>query len=344
VAERNLQNVTINTELPIKSTPAPGRSTGRGSTDRVLQVGPLHPQVEKSITADYAAVRLPDGTDRAAFLNEHGASFAVAVTSGKVGVDTNLMAALPELRAVINFGVGYDTTDVAQAGERGIVVSNTPDVLNDCVADTALALLLDVFRRTSAADRFVRAGKWPGGSYPLATKFSGKRVGIVGLGRIGRAIATRLEGFNCVISYHNRNPVADVDYRYVPTLTELAGSVDALVVAAAGGPDSANLINAEVLAALGPQGYLINIARGSVVDETALVTAVVDGTIAGAGLDVFADEPRVPGALLDLDNVVLFPHLASGTHETREAMAELTVANLEQFVRFGTVLTPVAGF
>ncbi|RJT85295.1 2-hydroxyacid dehydrogenase [Cryobacterium melibiosiphilum] len=300
------------------------------------------PIVQATIAAEHGAVRVPDGVERAAFLAEHGSEFTVAVTSGKVGVDAELMAALPNLRAVVNFGVGYDTTDVAQARARGILISNTPDVLNDCVADTALALLLDVFRRTSAADRFVRRGDWLNGNFPLATKLSGKRIGIVGLGRIGTAIAQRVEGFNCVISYHNRKPAVGVDYRYVASLTELATDSDALIVAAAGGSDSVKLITAEVLAALGPQGVLINIARGTVVDEAALVEALLSGALGGAGLDVFEAEPHVPEALLALDNVVLLPHLASGTTETRAMMADLTLANLHSFLLDGSLVTPVS--
>lgn len=309
----------------------------------VLQVGPLMPAVQEAITSEYGAVRLPDpGPEREAFLKQHGGSFEVAVTSGKIGVGTVLMRALPNLRAVINFGVGYDTTDVAQAAERGITVSNTPDVLNDCVADTAIALYLDVLRRTSAADRFVRRGDWLSkGNFPLASKASGKKVGILGLGRIGRVIARRLEGFDCAISYHSRNPVGDVSYEYKSSPRELAADCDVLIVAAAGGPGSARLVDAGVIEAIGPDGYLINIARGSVVDEDALVAALLAGRIAGAGLDVFADEPKVPEDLLALENVVLLPHLGSGTHETRAAMAELTLANLRQFVATGSVLTAV---
>jgi lactate dehydrogenase-like 2-hydroxyacid dehydrogenase len=309
----------------------------------VLQVGPLMPAVQESIREDYDAVRLPDaGTGREEFLRLQGATFEVAVTSGKFGVGTDLMRALPNLRAVINFGVGYDTTDVAQAAERGITVSNTPDVLNDCVADTAVALYLDVLRKISAADRYVRRGDWLSqGNFPLATKASGKKVGILGLGRIGRVIARRLKGFDCDISYHSRNAVAGVAYRYAASPVELAGGCDVLIVAAAGGPGSARLVDAEVIDALGPDGYLINIARGSVVDEEALVAALLAGRLAGAGLDVFADEPKVPEDLLSLDSVVLLPHLGSGTNETRAHMAELTLANLRSYVTTGSVLTAV---
>ena len=309
----------------------------------VLQVGPLMPTVQQSIRSEYNAVRLPDSSpEREEFLQHHGGTFEVAVTSGKFGVGPDLMRALPNLRAVINFGVGYDTTDVAQAARRGITVSNTPDVLNDCVADTAIALYLDVLRRVSAADRFVRRGDWLSkGNFPLATKASGKRVGILGLGRIGRVIARRLEGFDCGISYHSRNPVDGVSYEYKASPRELAAGCDVLIVAAAGGPGSARLVDADVIDAIGPKGYLINIARGSVVDEEALVAALLAGRLAGAGLDVFAEEPKVPEDLLTLDNVVLLPHLGSGTHETRAAMAELTLANLRQFAATGSVLTAV---
>lgn len=307
----------------------------------VLQVGPLMPLVQDSLLSDYRALRLPDSaSEREEFLRMNAHSFEIVVTSGKVGVGTELMRSLPNLRAVINFGVGYDTTDAAQAADRGIALSNTPDVLNDCVADTAIGLYLDVLRRVSAADRFLRRGDWQSkGNFPLATKASGKSVGVLGLGRIGRVIAKRLEGFDCDISYHSRNQVEGVNYRYAPSARELAAGCDVLIVAAAGGPESIRLVDADVLDALGPEGYLINVARGSVVDEEALVAALLAGRLAGAGLDVFADEPKVPEDLLTLDNVVLLPHLGSGTYETRRAMADLTLANLRSFVLTGSVLT-----
>jgi lactate dehydrogenase-like 2-hydroxyacid dehydrogenase len=307
----------------------------------VLQVGPLLPALQAEIAAEFGAERLPDGEGRDRFLQERGADIRLVVTSGKVGVDADLMAALPALQAIVNFGVGYDTIDLAEARKRGIGVSNTPDVLTDCVADTALALLLDVFRRITQADNFLRAGSWSTGSFPLATRFSGSRIGIVGLGRIGGAIATRLEGFGCTITYHNRNPLAGSSYAYAGSIAELAAGSDALVVAAAGGPDSERIITAEVLTALGPTGYLVNIARGSVVDEPALIEALLAGRIAGAGLDVFENEPNVPAALVGLDNVVLLPHIASGTRETRRAMADLTLANIRRFLADGTLVTPV---
>jgi lactate dehydrogenase-like 2-hydroxyacid dehydrogenase len=310
----------------------------------VLQVGPLMQTVQDTVADVYGAVRLPDSVaDQTEFLKRHSHTFEVAVTSGRFGVGTELMRALPNLRAVVNFGVGYDTTDTRQAAERGIAVSNTPDVLNDCVADTAVALYVDVLRRTTAADRYVRRGDWVRkGNFPLATKASGKRVGILGLGRIGKVIARRLEGFDCTVSYHNRRRDPGLTYDYASSPVELARNSDVLIVAAAGGPESVHVVGREVLEALGPGGYLINIARGSVVDEQALVAALLAGELGGAGLDVFADEPKVPQDLLAMDNVVLLPHLGSGTHETRAAMAELTLANLAQFAADGTLVTPVS--
>ncbi len=308
---------------------------------RVLLAGPLKPSLVETVKASYGAATLPDGPEQAAFLAEHAGSVEVVVTSGRSGVPTELMQSLPSLRAVVNFGVGYDTTDTTLARERGILVSNTPDVLTDCVADTALGLTIDLLRGMSAADRFVRSGDWPAGPFPLMRKVSGKRIGILGLGRIGQAIATRFEAFGCPISYHNRSEVAGTSYSYAATPVDLAAEVDVLVIATAGGSGTQGLVDRTVLEALGPDGYLINIARGSVVDEDALVDLLTSGRLAGAGLDVFAHEPKVPDALLTLDNVVLLPHLASGTLETRAAMEQLTLANLESYLSSGTVLTPV---
>jgi len=295
----------------------------------VLQVCPLLPSLEEALRANYKIV------------DEPSSEVVAAITSSRYGVTHDQMDAMPSLRAIVHFGVGYETTDVASARSRGIVVSNTPDVLTDCVADLAVGGLIDVLRRLSAADRFVRRGDWLSDQFPLAVKVTGRRVGILGLGRIGRAIAHRLAAFDCVLSYHSRHQVADVPYAYADSPVALAEGADVLVVATSGGPATAGLVSAPVLAALGPAGYLVNIARGSVVDEPALVEALVSGTIAGAALDVFADEPNVPPALLGLDNVVLLPHIASATTETREAMGELAFRNLHQFMTDGTLVTPV---
>jgi lactate dehydrogenase-like 2-hydroxyacid dehydrogenase len=306
----------------------------------VLQVGPLKPSLAQTLRDDYAAYVLPD--EPAEFLGAHGDEITAVVTSGRTGVDAELMSALPNLGAVVNFGVGYDTTDVDAAAARGVLVSNTPDVLTDCVADTAVGLTIDVMRQFSAADRYVRAGRWPvEGNYPLTRQVSNTRVGIIGLGRIGSAIALRLSAFGCVISYHNRHVVEGSPYSYVGSPLELARGVDVLIVAAAGGSGTQGLVSRSVIEALGADGYLVNIARGSVVDEEALVSALADGRLAGAGLDVFADEPQVPEALLAMDNVVLLPHVASGTEQTRAAMEELTLRNLDSFLESGRLVTPV---
>jgi lactate dehydrogenase-like 2-hydroxyacid dehydrogenase len=312
-------------------------------TGSVLQVGPLKPSLEEHLADDYSARVLPEEpADRDGFLAAHGEEFTAAVTSGRTGVDAALMAALPNLGAVVNFGVGYETIDVAAAAARGIGVSNTPDVLTDCVADTAVGLMIDVLRQFSASDRYVRAGRWSAdGDYPLTRQVSGASVGIIGLGRIGSAIALRLKAFGCKISYHNRRAVEGSPYAYVSSALELARNVDVLVVAAAGGSGTQRLVSREVIDALGADGYLINIARGSVVDEDALVAALAAGRVAGAGLDVFVDEPNVPEALLTMDNVVVLPHVGSGTVETRGAMEELTLRNLDAFLKTGQLVTPV---
>ncbi|WP_193613655.1 2-hydroxyacid dehydrogenase [Nocardioides lijunqiniae] len=310
---------------------------------RVLQVGALKPALAEQLVATYDADVLPtDDAARDAYLAEHGEQVTAVVTSGRFGVDRALMERLPGLTAIVSFGVGYDTTDVAAAMERGVAVSHTPDVLTDCVADTAVGLAIDVMRGLPAADRYVRRGAWPtGGDYPLTRRVSGARVGILGLGRIGIAIAKRLEGFGCEISYHSRHRVDGSPYDYALTPVALAEAVDLLVVATSGGPASTHLVDRDVLEALGSDGFLVNVARGSVVDENALVDLLLSGGLAGAGLDVFADEPHVPQALLDLDNVVLLPHLASGTVETRAAMVRLTLDNLESWLARGELLTPV---
>ena len=301
-------------------------------------VGALRDQIVGPLRSRHGAVELAD-LDPA-----DAAAVEVAVTSGVWGVRREHLDRLPGLRAIVNFGVGYDSTDVAEARRRDIVVSNTPDVLTDCVADTAVWLVLDVMRRLAAADRFVRRGEWEDGRVPALTrKVSGARVGIVGLGRIGRAVARRLEGFDCDLAYTGRAPKPDVALRFVPTVTGLAREVDLLVVATAGGDGTRHLVDAEVLDALGPDGFLVNVARGSVVDEAALVAALEAGRLGGAGLDVFADEPHVPPALLGRDDVTLLPHIGSGTVETRQAIADLALANVERFLREGTLVTPVGG-
>ncbi|SUU82067.1 2-hydroxyacid dehydrogenase [Alcaligenes faecalis] len=266
----------------------------------------------------------------------------VLLTSAVTATPASLMDRLPALKAICSVGVGYDSIDVQAAKQRGIQVSTTPDVLNDCVADMAWALMLDAARRVTESDRYVRAGLWdrPNG-FGLGTRVSGKKLGIVGLGRIGQTIARRASGFDMKLRYHNRRPRHDVPWHYEPSLIELAHWADIMVIAAVGGDETRGLINIDVLNALGPKGILVNIARGSVVDESALIAALQEGRLGSAGLDVFENEPQVPQALRDLNQVVLAPHTASATHETREAMLSLTLENVLQYQKTGKVLTPL---
>lgn len=310
----------------------------------ILQACPLPPGLTQQLPALGNVTVLSDQTDATEFLANHGARFSVLVTSGLLATNNAIIASLPRLQAVCSMGVGYETIDIAAAQARGIGVSNTPDVLNDCVADLAMGLLLDVVRGISASDRHVRRGDWVRqGPSPVTTKVSGKRLGLVGMGRIGQAIAQRAQGFNLDIRYNSRTPRPQLAWQHEPNLRALAEWCDFLVVACSGGADTHHLIHAEILHALGPQGYLVNIARGSVVDEAALVHALTTGQLGGAGLDVFDDEPQVPAALLDLDNVVLQSHMGSGTRETRKAMADLVVQNARSFLETGRLLTPVTG-
>lgn len=292
------------------------------------------PFLEEALQRLYAAPSLADVGDQPEGLT-------VAVAGGGTVIGGAEMDQLPALRAVANFGVGYDNVDVEEATRRGIVVSNTPDVLTDAVADLSVALVLDVLRQVSAADRFVRRGEWAAGErYPLTREVRGSVVGILGLGRIGEAVALRLEPFGAKVAYHSRSP-KDVPWTYHASPVALAEASDVLVVLTPGGADTHHLVDAAVIDALGPDGYLVNVARGSVVDEDALVQALENGRLAGAGLDVFADEPNVSAALLDRDDVVLLPHVGSATVRTREAMATLVLDNVAAFLATGELLTPV---
>jgi lactate dehydrogenase-like 2-hydroxyacid dehydrogenase len=310
--------------------------------DDVLRIGEFEPTFEAELATRYDVRRLPEGGRRAEFLAEHAADIRVLLTSGHPGVDAETMAALPNLEAIVNNGAGVDSIDLPAAKRRGIGVSNTPDVLSDTVADTALGLILMTLRRFGAADRYVRAGRWArDGQFPYARDVSGLQVGILGLGRIGSAIATRLLGFDCAIAYHNRHRIDGSPYRFAESPVELAESVDVLMVATTGDDKNRSLVDRAVLEALGPEGYLINIARGSVVDQEVLVELLAGGGLAGAGLDVFVDEPNVPAELFTLDNVVLLPHVGSATARTRRAMALLAIRNLEKFLDTGELATPV---
>jgi len=308
----------------------------------LLQMRPLPYCTDQDVPGGYRILHAwePPGLD--AIIQTDAQAIEVMITSGVTPTSTRLIDQLPNLKAICNFGVGFETIPVEYAQSKGVLVSNTPDVLNDCVADHAWALLLACARRAGQADRFVRAGDWAQGKrFPAGVRVSGKRLGIVGLGRIGTAIAERGAGFRMDVHYHNRHARPGVPWQHEPSLVELARWADFLVISAVGGDGTRGLINATVLDALGPQGVLVNIARGSVVDQDALVQALVNARLGGAGLDVFADEPQVPQALVALDNVVLTPHIASSTQETLHAMVQMVLGNVEAFARTGKVLTPV---
>ncbi|MGE0061160.1 MAG: 2-hydroxyacid dehydrogenase [Xanthobacteraceae bacterium] len=315
-----------------------------GEKPDVLLVGARKPVIVNGLTPHVNLHVLFDHQDRDAFIKSVGdkiRGLAVAYTANKI--DAAFMQKFPRLEQISSFGVGYDHIDAKAAAERGIIVTNTPEVLNEEVADTALGLLLCTIREFPQADRYVRAGKWPAAGYPLSkATLRDRTVGIVGMGRIGKAIATRLEAFGVPIVYHSRNPQAGVSYKYYPKLVDMARDVDTLMVIVPGGAATKNLINAEVLKALGPKGILINMARGSVVDEPALIEALKNKTIHSAGLDVFVKEPEVPKELMEMDHIVLFPHLGSASEATRAAMDQLVVDNLINWASGKPPLTPVA--
>lgn len=309
----------------------------------VIQNSSLPAWLEENLAKRFNVYALWSDPNPQKFLSEHGGEYQAVVSRAAVGVSESLINQLPKLKVISSFGVGYDKVAIDVAKGRGIQVGYTPDVLNDCVADTAFGLLIDVARQMSASDRYARAGNWLGNPYPMTTKVSGKKLGILGLGRIGQVIAKRASGFDMEIRYHNRNRNADLPYQFESSLIELAKWCDFLVVASAGGAETNNLVSESVLNALGPHGYLINIARGTVVDEIALIKALKEKKIAGAGLDVYKDEPRIPEELLSLDNAVLLPHVASATNETRQAMAELVFDNLVSYAETGRVKVGVPG-
>lgn len=310
------------------------------SRPEVLTASKLSPLYLSQIEAAYTVHDRLHELDPAAFAAAAPRIRAIAA-SGESKVPGALIAQLPALELISVMGVGYDGVDVAAAKARGVTVTHTPNVLNDDVADLAIGLMLSAARQLPAADRFVRGGLWLEGNMPLARKMSGARLGLVGMGRIGQAIAHRALAFGMSIAYTARSAKADLPYRFFPSALALAAEVDFLVLITPGGAGTRKLIDAAVLKALGPRGFLVNVARGSVVDEQALIEALEAGTIAGAGLDVFEDEPRVPQRLLDLHKVVLTPHIGSATHATRQAMADLAASNLAAHFAGKPLLTPV---
>lgn len=301
----------------------------------VLQLVPLRPEVQKELEARYRVHSKSDFEKVAGIVR-------ACVTNGHSGPPPEMIDRMPKLEIIGSASVGYDGIPVEYARGKGIPVTNTPDVLNDDVADLAIALMIMTARRLVVTDRYVRAGRWPReGEYPLASRASGKRVGILGMGRIGREIGKRAEAMNNTVAYHSRRPVADVPWKHHPSLVELAKHSDFLIVIIPSTPETKKIVNKEVIEALGPRGILVNVARGAVVDEDALVEALKSGKLGGAGLDVFANEPQVPEALFGMDNVVLEPHVGSATNETRIAMSQLVLDNLDAHFAGQPLLTEI---
>jgi lactate dehydrogenase-like 2-hydroxyacid dehydrogenase len=309
----------------------------------VLLVGPPKPVIVNGLTAAFDLIKFSDVTDAETFFAATAPHLrAIACSATEERVEGAFMARFPRLEIVASFGVGYDHVDTPWAAVHGVTVTNTPDVLTEEVADTALGLLLCTVREFTQAERYLRAGKWREAPYPLSkATLRDRTVGMVGIGRIGQAIARRLEALRVPVVYHSRRPAAGVAYRHYPSLVEMARAVDVLLVITPGGAGTRNLINAEVLEALGPDGILINMARGSVVDEPALIKALQDKTILSAGLDVYLREPEVPPELVAMDHVVLFPHLGSASVATRARMDQLVVDNLVAWAAGKPPLTPV---
>ncbi len=312
-----------------------------GGRYQIVQVASMGAEVDAALASRYAVLPLWEEADPRARLAQ-APEATVLITSVRRGLRREWIEQLPRLAAVCSWGVGYETLDVEAAGARDIVLSNTPHVLDNCVADLAWALMFSVARRTSVGDCYVKDGQWKTiGAFPLTTRVWGKRMGVVGLGRIGAAIARRGAGFDMDVRYHNRSPKPDSPYQYEASLVDLARWADFLVLACPGGPETRHIVDRDVLRALGTEGILVNIARGTVVDEAAMVEALQKGELGGVGLDVVENEPHVPVALLNMDNVSLMPHVGSATRETRADMARLVMENVESFLQSGRLVTPI---
>lgn len=316
---------------------------------KVLMPVPLYDSVIAALEAEFDLIKLWQAPDAAALIAREGPQIKALATGVNVlsqgtsiPINAQFMAQFPALELIAHLGVGYDLIDAKWAGAHGIIVTNTPDVLTDETADTALGLLLCTIRQLPQADHYLRSGKWLHAPFPLTGTLRGKKIGIAGLGRIGKAIAARLIPFGVSLHYFGRTKQENVHYQFFDDLTSMAAAVDILIIATPGGAATHHLVNADVLNALGPEGIIINIARGSVIDENALIHALTHRQIFSAGLDVFEHEPHVPQALIDLEHIVLFPHIGSASHETRVAMGALMVDNLRAWGRGEPPLTWVA--
>jgi hydroxypyruvate reductase len=307
----------------------------------IIVVGKIFARTQEKLDREFTCHKLYEAPERDAFLKQHAGKVRALATFGASGADAKLMDALPKLEIIANFGVGVDAIDVAAARQRKIIVTNTPDVLNECVSDTAMALVLNTLRRFPASETYLRSGYWAArGAFELTASLGGKSLGILGLGRIGESIARRALAFGMKIRYHNRNR-KNVPYAYDADVVALARNSDVLLVATPGGAETSKIVDAKVLDALGPEGYLVNIARGSVVDEPVLLRYLKERKIAGAGLDVFDGEPKINPEWFGVENAVLFPHVGSATVETRTAMGDLQVENLRLYFAGKPVKSPV---
>lgn len=315
----------------------------------VLMPAPLPPLIQEALDGRFRVHRLYAAPDRDAMLNEIGPRVRAIATGVPIltqdisaPVTGALMSRLPALEIVANLGVGYDNIDAAWAGANGVIVTNTPDVLTEETADTAFGLLLNAVRQFSRAERWLRQGEWLKGQFEPTASLRERTMGVLGLGRIGKAVARRAEAFGVKVIYHNRRPDPSIAYEYCANLLDMAHRSDILMICAPGGPQTRNLVDTEILNALGPDGILVNVARGAIVDEPALIEALREKRILTAALDVFADEPRVPAELVAMEHVVLLPHVGSASRHTRDAMSRLVVENLLAWADGNDVLTPVA--
>lgn len=312
------------------------------SKANVLMIKPMLPSVTAALEETTTLHKLWEQPHADAWIAEHGSSIQALTGQSGIGrIDSAWLNRLPNLQLIANFGVGYDNIDVVEAAKRGVVVTNTPDVLTDEVADLTIGLLIATLRQIPQADAYLRDGKWAAAPFPLSNSLRGRRVGIVGMGRIGAAVAQRLAAFDIPIAYWGRRQRTDLDYAFYDDLKKLATECDVLTLHVPGGEATKGIIDADILQALGPNGVLINTARGNVVNEDDLVAALRDGVILSAGLDVFSNEPNVASALIALPQVVLLPHIGSGSVVTREAMGKLMVDNITHWFATGAPLTPV---
>lgn len=302
--------------------------------------GSITPEMKTQLSAEFSPQFVGELDDPLDWLKTHGKNFEYVLTSGHEGVKREYMDALPNLKIISNYSVGYDSIDIPLITQRGIMVTHTPNVLNAETSTTAIMLLLACFRDFNFNEAHARSGRWEHEKAPLSRSADNRTIGILGLGRIGQTIAEKLAPFNARILYHGRNK-KDVPYEYFPNLVDMAKEADAMICITTGGAETKHLVNQSVMEALGPEGVLINVSRGSVVDEPAMIQCLESGKLAWAGLDVFENEPFIPQKLRELKNTVLMPHIGSATNETRAAMGKLAVDNLIQYLHQGTALTPI---